>query len=331
MKLLTLPVSEHLLDIGVEELHKQSIEWLNKINFWVDEMDFFYRLVADKKKTIVPIAVQNSIWHVEKKLLKLSGGEIDEILTMVKKHEYELDMIMLNKINDEETFREFHIELNVKIKTFEKHYIHLKKEVFELIEQISKGEVQINDVTKNIFERRSVRKYQNKPVSKTIIKKIAECGTMAPSATNKQPWKFYVLTQSEMIHEFSKEIVKAAMRESSKSVLGLFDFPNSEEQMKVSDMVFYHAPVVVFITSPCDDEWADLDIGMCAQNMMLAAHSFGLESCPIGFAKYVEQSSVYSKLKIPENERVNLAIIFGYGDELAVFHERKKGNIFFID
>ena len=331
MKLLTLPVSEHLLDIGVEELHKQSVDWLSKINFWLDEMDFFYRLIADKKKNIVPIVVQNTIWHVEKKLMKLSGTEILEIQNTVTKHEQELNLIMMNKMNEEEIFREFHFELNLKIKTFEKQYIHLKKEVFELIEQISKGEVHLNDVTKNIFERRSVRKYLNKSVTKPIIKKILECGTMAPSATNKQPWKFYVLTQSDVIHEFSKEIVKAAMRESSASVLGLFDFPNSEEQMKVSDMVFYHAPVVVFITSPIKDEWADLDIGMCAQNMMLAAHSFGLESCPIGFAKYVEKSAVYNRLKIPANEKVNLAIIFGYGDETPVLHERKKGNVFFID
>ena len=331
MKLLTLPTSEYLLDIGIEELHIQSLEWLNKINFCNDEVDFFFRLIADKKKCTVPISIQNTIWHLEKKLLKVSEIEMADIKKDIQKHEIFLKSIMVNRDNDEELCREIHSDLDTRFKYFEKHFKQVKKDVFELIELISRSEANVNEVTKNIFERRSVRKYKDRPVAKSVIKKILESGTMAPSATNKQPWKFYVLTKSDTIHEFSKEIVKAAMRESSESVLGLFNFPNSEEQMKISDMVFYHAPVVVFITSPRNDEWADLDIGMCAQNMMLAARSYGLESCPIGFAKYVEKSDIYNKLNISTSEHVNLAVIFGYGNETPQLHERKKGIFFFIE
>jgi nitroreductase len=70
---------------------------------------------------------------------------------------------------------------------------------------------------------------------------------------------------------------------------------------------------------------------MCAQNMMLAAKSLGLDSCPIGFAKYIEQTLVYHKLEVPDGEDVQLAVILGYGDEKPEPHPRIKDNVLFID
>lgn len=69
---------------------------------------------------------------------------------------------------------------------------------------------------------------------------------------------------------------------------------------------------------------------MCAQNMMLAARSLGLESCPIGLAKFIEQTKLYSQMNVPLIDQVDLAIIIGYGDETPELKERKKENSFFI-
>ncbi|MDR5588931.1 nitroreductase family protein [Clostridium aquiflavi] len=49
------------------------------------------------------------------------------------------------------------------------------------------------DVIKTIEERRSIRKFQDKTVSKEIIEKILELTTKAPSGKNRQPWRFIVL------------------------------------------------------------------------------------------------------------------------------------------
>ncbi|MBA3706528.1 MAG: hypothetical protein H0W84_11715 [Bacteroidetes bacterium] len=48
MELLANPKSKYLLDAGLEILHEQSIEWLNDIEFWHDEIAFFYSLVIKK-------------------------------------------------------------------------------------------------------------------------------------------------------------------------------------------------------------------------------------------------------------------------------------------
>jgi nitroreductase len=70
---------------------------------------------------------------------------------------------------------------------------------------------------------------------------------------------------------------------------------------------------------------------MCAQNIMLAAKSLGLETCPVGFGKYVEKTSIFSRLHVPASEEVKLAIILGYGDESPEVHERLTNNLLFID
>jgi nitroreductase len=197
----------------------------------------------------------------------------------------------------------------------------------------------MNDTIKTIFERRAIRKYKEKAVSKEIIEQIIDAGRIAPSAMNRQPWKFYVVTSKEDIKLFSHEIAKQGLKtipktgikEAVKSIVtGITNLSHGIDFLLSKDPFFHEAPVVIFITAPKDNEWAALDIGMCSQNMMLAAKSLGLDSCPIGFGKFVEKTKSYSKLNIPSDERVHLAIIIGYGDEKPEVHKRKKDNVFYI-
>ena len=43
-----------------------------------------------------------------------------------------------------------------------------------------------------IYSRRSIRKYTSEPISRSIIEKIIDAGRVAPSAKNRQPWKYLV-------------------------------------------------------------------------------------------------------------------------------------------
>lgn len=203
-----------------------------------------------------------------------------------------------------------------------------------------KETVQTTDTIHIICTRRAVRKYKDKAIDIGIIEKILDAGRMAPSAINKQPWKFYLLTNKDTIRLFSKEIKKIAFKDFVKSgpvkiiqaAVHLLHFlPGAADLLKTSDPVFYNAPLVVFITAPTSNEWASLDVGMCAQNMMLAAKSLGLDSCPVGFGKYVEHTKIYSTLNIPSTDEVKLAIVFGYGNESPQMHKRERNNAFFLD
>ncbi|MDO9001313.1 MAG: nitroreductase [Bacteroidota bacterium] len=198
-----------------------------------------------------------------------------------------------------------------------------------------------NEIIKTIFERRAVRKFKEKPVENEIILELLEAARMAPSAMNKQPWHFYILTDKEKIQLFSKAILhnsklamlKAGVKEIVNHILhpNSFHLKDGIDFFKTDDPIFHAAPVVIFISSDRSNDWAHLDVGMCAQNMMLAAKSLGLDSCPVGFAKFIENTDEYKKLNIPSSEEINLAIIIGYGNENPKFHDRKKDNATFIN
>jgi nitroreductase len=195
-----------------------------------------------------------------------------------------------------------------------------------------------NEVLKVIYERRAVRRYKDRPVKKGTIDSILDAGRMAPSAINKQPWKFYILTNKEDIHLFSKEIAKVVLKGVVQSGLKgivktakeFLHFSHSPNFLNVSDPIFHGAPVVIFISSDRSNEWAALDIGMCAQNMMLAAKSFGLDTCPVGMGKFVGKTKICEKLKIPEGDQVNLAIVLGYGNEIPDPKQRVSDNAFYF-
>lgn len=196
----------------------------------------------------------------------------------------------------------------------------------------------MNDVLKNIHDRRAVRKYKNMTVPTEIIDILLDAGRMAPSAMNRQPWKFYILTDPKKIHAYSKEIAGIAVkeikhigiREAAKLTLSFFHLSTMMSFLKNDDNIFYGVPVVIFITSAIADEWGALDVGMCAQNIMLAAKAMGLDSCPVGFAKYVTQTRDYYQLNISDAEQVQLAVVVGFGDESPKLHERITDNVVYI-
>lgn len=180
----------------------------------------------------------------------------------------------------------------------------------------------MNEILKTIYQRRAVRKYKDQSVDRKLIEQIIDAGRMAPSAMNRQLWKFYVLTNKEQIRSLSPIIVKVANK--------VLSWAHGVDRSKTEDIIFHNAPVVIFITAPKKNEWAALDIGMCCQNMMLAAKSLGLDTCPIGFAKYLEKTDKISILGMSSAEQIKLALIVGYGDENPPVHERKKNNVKYL-
>ncbi|MGZ3810417.1 MAG: nitroreductase [Mucilaginibacter sp.] len=197
---------------------------------------------------------------------------------------------------------------------------------------------EIPEAIKNIYERRSVRQYQQRPVARELIEQVIDAGRMAPTAMMKQPWRFYVLTEPTSIAEFSKAIIKTLTHEMmhegpagiAKLAMGALYNLYYGDLLKGPD-IFYGAPVVIFIAASKDEPWACYDVSMCAQNMMLAAKALGLDSCPLGVGKSVEHTPIYYKLKIPYPEQVFLALVIGYGDAHPKAHKRIKDNVVYVN
>lgn len=175
---------------------------------------------------------------------------------------------------------------------------------------------------KVIYDRRAVRKYKDASVDRQVIDQLIDAGRMAPSGMNLQPWKFYVVTDEDMIRKMDEQICIV--------LKDVYKVPEMVDFLKNSNPIFHQAPAVIFITGPRVSEWAALDIGMCAQNIMLAAESLGLATCPVGLGKFIERTSLYRMLNIPAAEQVFLSLTLGYAEEHPAFHERKKDNVIFV-
>ena len=70
------------------------------------------------------------------------------------------------------------------------------------------------------------------------------------------------------------------------------------------------------ILKPREGKWASFDCSAAAQNMMLAAKSMGIGSCPIGISRLVKSNQkMLDKLDIPDEYELYITIAFGYPDE----------------
>ncbi|HXD77894.1 MAG TPA: nitroreductase [Puia sp.] len=190
----------------------------------------------------------------------------------------------------------------------------------QIAEPIEKSHT--TDLISCINERRAVRRYADRPVNPGLVASVIDAGKMAPSAMNRQPWRFYVLNTPGTIRVFSIQI--------ASKLEGQFHLAHGQNPETTDDPIFHGAPVVIFLTGPREDEWAPMDIGMCAQNMMLAAQALGLATCPIGLARFVEKTKVVASLPLAPTEKVMLAISLGYGLETPAPHPRVADNVVFI-
>lgn len=159
------------------------------------------------------------------------------------------------------------------------------------------------DALEAIHTRRSIRKYQDKPVDDKTLETILAAAMSAPSACNSQPWQFIVITDREIIEEVPKINSHAAM---------------------VLD-----APVSIMVCGDVSFEisggyWV-VDCSAAVQNLLLAAHALGLGACWTGVYPETERMERFaSLLNLPDNVIPHSLIALGYPGEETPTEDRYK-------
>jgi nitroreductase len=151
-----------------------------------------------------------------------------------------------------------------------------------------------------ITSRQSDRKYSNKPVEKEKLDRIIDAGRMAPSACNAQPWKFIIVTDTELL----KSIAKAA----SADLIGMNTFV---AQAPVQIIVVREKPNFTSKVGGTikNKDYSLIDIGIASENICIQAEAEGIGSCMIG---WFDEPLVRKILHIPRSKRVELIITLGY-------------------
>ena len=140
-------------------------------------------------------------------------------------------------------------------------------------------------------ERRSVRQFRDEPVPRALIERLIEAASWAPSASNRQDWRFTVVIAAAR----KQEMADAVRRRWDAIVAANRDggFIEDVERYAASFARFAHAPALVVVSARAADsfqrhllgEAATATVGsvtsaaMAAQNLMLAAHALGLATC----------------------------------------------------
>ena len=184
----------------------------------------------------------------------------------------------------------------------------------------------------SIYNRRSVRKYLDRNVSKEMIEQIIDAGRMAPSAKNRQPWKYIVLG-GECKAEFLEHMQKGIIREENECAL-LPDSKKGIPDAKNTYKIMVEAPIlIVILNSNCGTPFAEIDtdnrfveicdtlsIGASIENMLLKATDMGLGTLWIANTCYAyEELTTYLNTT---NQLVG-AIALGYADENPAQRPRK--------
>ena len=154
----------------------------------------------------------------------------------------------------------------------------------------------MNEAYMNLLERRSIRKYDDRPVPDELLDAVLQAGIHAPSGMNTQGVRLVAVRDPETVAYLSK--LNAAV-------------------MNATNDPFYGAPCVVIVLA--DPEiyggWVE-DGALALGNMANAAHALGLGSCWIPRAKQVfdspEGKALLKKWGLPEHLRGVGNCILGY-------------------
>ncbi len=165
-----------------------------------------------------------------------------------------------------------------------------------------------------ITSRHSIRAFLLDPVAREDIERILEVASRAPSGTNTQPWKVYVLT-GERKRSLSEAIRRRKVGWDLYALLGLSrDNKAGMSAQHGRNYQFFDAPVgFIFTIDRILEQGSWLDYGMFLQNIMVAARGRGLATCPqAAFTQY--HRIITSQLDIPSSEMVVCGMALGYAD-----------------
>ena len=162
----------------------------------------------------------------------------------------------------------------------------------------------MNETLKTIKNRYSCRSYTGEAIEKEKIEAIALAGVQSPSGLNQQPWKISVLQNKAMIDEMDDALMAKLAAQEDRTAY--------DRMMSRGGKVFYNAPCMYVIAKLPNK---DMDCGIVAENMALAASSLGLGNVICGMAGVLINDEIGLKYKdklIPEGYEFGVALLVGY-------------------
>ena len=212
-------------------------------------------------------------------------------------------------------------------------------------------------IDRAITARRSVRAFLDTPVDPMIVREILAVSSRAPSGTNTQPWKVYVLTgdaKARLSAEITETFLDPAKatahheeydyypsewiepfigrrRKVGFDLFGLLGLGKEDKAgMKAQharNYQFFDAPVgLIFTIDRVMGRGSMIDYGMFMENIMISAIGHGLATCAQAAFNQFHQI-IERQLNLPPNEAVVCGMAIGYEDKKAIVNTLKTTRV----
>ena len=171
---------------------------------------------------------------------------------------------------------------------------------------------------KAIEERRSIRKYKEKEIKKDIIEDILNAGRLAPSAKNRQPW-FFVVLSTELKNKIADLMINLKQEEGKE---GDYTYSSS---LGFTGKVVKEAKVMVLVYTYENEEYLisdTLSLGASIENMLLRATELSIGSLWVRDTTHVEDE--INKLLNINDKKLSSAVLLGYPNQSPKQRPRKE-------
>ncbi len=163
-----------------------------------------------------------------------------------------------------------------------------------------------------VKNRRSIRRYLERPVEREKILACIEAVRLAPSADNVQPWRFLIIDDPELKAKFAQEVFSgiyfiskfAAKAPVLIMILGRLDIIANRIGKQIQNIHFYL-----------------IDIGIAGEHIVLQAEELGLGSCWIGWFN-IRKARKF--LKIPRKYKIVSLMAMGYYEKRPTREKKRK-------
>jgi len=175
-----------------------------------------------------------------------------------------------------------------------------------------------------IRSRRSIRRFRSNSIPREYLDMILEAARWAPSAGNRQPWRFIIVSDMNTLEKIGEiyQDMRAADIKGVSSTSNYYKAISERVRTNFYRNIFKTAPLCIAVCADAEQSfhsrtWA-MDCAIATQNMLLMAHALGLGSVIIDFQRPEHETLlklVRDLLRIPDGVKLMFMLPIGYPDE----------------
>ncbi len=163
-----------------------------------------------------------------------------------------------------------------------------------------------------ILSRRSIRRFQQKPINMELLRNFVNAARVAPSAANLQPLEYFIVTEEDLCSKIFETIGWAGYIKPTWK-------PSKNERPTA---------YIVILVKDINNKYYLRDVGLASENIVLAAEEKHIGSCILC---KIEKDKIQEILKIPDTLHVDSVIALGYKAEQAVVEDLKDSVKYWRD